>query len=320
MSLPAPTAASPVVVTGASSGIGAEIARGLGRRGYSLLLVARRGDRLAQLADQLAREYSVQAEVLPLDLGESGARARLTERIAQQTPAGLVNSAGFGTNGLFQSLDPQRETEQVTVNALALMELTRAVLPGMIARGSGAILNIGSIAGFQPLPDAAVYSATKAFVQTFSEAVHEGLHGTGVSCTALCPGPVPTEWWEVAGADQSGVGFAATSADVVAEAAITAMLDGRRLVVPGMAAKLAGLGGRFTPRRILLPALRRAAGNRRFSLRRRSPVAPNPVSTPPCRTTPDSRRCPDAPPRRPVCGWSTRSGRAASPSARWRTV
>jgi short-subunit dehydrogenase len=263
MSLPAPTATSPVVVTGASSGIGAEIARGLGRRGYSLLLVARRGDRLAQLADQLAREYSVQAEVLPLDLGESGARARLTERIAQQTPAGLVNSAGFGTNGLFQSLDPQRETEQVTVNALALMELTRAALPGMIARGSGAILNIGSIAGFQPLPDAAVYSATKAFVQTFSEAVHEGLHGTGVSCTALCPGPVPTEWWEVAGADQSGVGFAATSADVVAQAAITAMLEGRRLVVPGTAAKLAGLGGRFTPRRILLPALRRAAGRKR---------------------------------------------------------
>ena len=263
MSLPAPTAASPVVVTGASSGIGAEIARGLGRRGYSLLLVARRVDRLAQLADQLAREYSVQAEVLPLDLGESGARARLTERIAQQTPAGLVNSAGFGTNGLFQSLDPQRETEQVTVNALALMELTRAALPGMIARGSGAILNIGSIAGFQPLPDAAVYSATKAFVQTFSESVHEGLHGTGVSCTALCPGPVPTEWWEVAGADHSGVGFAATSADVVAQAAITAMLEGRRLVVPGTAAKLAGLGGRFTPRRILLPALRRAAGRQR---------------------------------------------------------
>ena len=263
MSLPAPTAASPVVVTGASSGIGAEIARGLGRRGYSLLLVARRADRLAELADQLAREHSVQAEVLPLDLGESGSRARLTERIAQQTPAGLVNSAGFGTNGLFQSLDPQRETEQVTVNALALMELTRAALPGMIARGSGAILNIGSIAGFQPLPDAAVYSATKAFVQTFSEAVHEGLHGTGVSCTALCPGPVPTDWWEVAGADQSGVGFAATSADVVAQAAITAMLEGRRLVVPGMAAKLAGLGGRFTPRRILLPALRRAAGRQR---------------------------------------------------------
>ena len=260
---PTTVLAAPVVVTGASSGIGAEIARGLGRRGYSLVLVARRADRLGELAAELSRDHSVQAEALPLDLGEGSARAHLVERIAQQTPAGLVNGAGFGTNGLFQSLDLQRETEQVTVNALALMELTHAALPGMIARGSGAVLNIGSIAGFQPLPDAAVYSATKAFVQTFSEAVHEGLHGTGVSCTVLCPGPVPTEWWEVAGADQSGVGFAATSADTVAEAAITAMLEGRRVMVPGAAAKLIGLSGRFTPRRILLPALRRAAGRQR---------------------------------------------------------
>jgi short-subunit dehydrogenase len=263
MSLSAPDAAIPVLVTGASSGIGAEIARGLGRRGYPLVLVARRVERLRELAGELAREHAVRAEVLPLDLGQSADRAALVERIAQQTPAGLVNNAGFGTNGLFQSLDLRRETEQVDVNALAVMELTRAVLPGMIARGSGAVLNMGSIAGFQPLPDSAVYSATKAFVQTFSEAVHEGLHGTGVSCTVLCPGPVPTEWWEIAGADQSRVGFAATSAEVVAEAAINAMLEGRRLVVPGMAAKLAGLGGRFTPRRILLPALRRAAGRQR---------------------------------------------------------
>ena len=263
MSLPAPNAASPVVVTGASSGIGAEIARGLGRRGYPLILVARRADRLAELAGQLAREHSAHAEVLPLDLAESAARATLLERIARHTPAGLVNSAGFGTNGLFQSLDLHRETEQVAVNAVALMELTHAALPGMIARGSGAVLNVGSIAGFQPLPDAAVYSATKAFVQTFSEAVHEGLHGTGVSCTVLCPGPVPTEWWEVAGADQSRVGFAATPAAAVAEAAITAMLDGTRLVVPGMAAKAMSLGGRLTPRRMLLPLLRRAADRQR---------------------------------------------------------
>jgi len=261
MSLPAPGTA-PVVVTGASSGIGAEIARGLGRRGYPLVLVARRADRLTELADQLAGEHSVRAEAMPLDLAESADRARLADRIARLTPAGLVNSAGFGTNGPFQSLEPRREAEQVTVNALAVMELTRAALPGMVARGSGAVLNIGSIAGFQPLPDAAVYSATKAFVQTFSEAVHEGLHGTGVSCTALCPGPVPTEWWDVAGADRAGVGFAVTAADAVAEAAITAMIEGRRLVVPGIAAKLMSWGGRLTPHRILLPALRRGASRR----------------------------------------------------------
>ena len=265
MSLPAPNAAATVVVTGASSGIGAEIARGLGRRGYPLVLVARRADRLGELAAELARDHAVRTEVLPLDLGEGSARAGLVERIAQQTPVGLVNCAGFGTNGLFQSLELRRETEQVTVNALALMELTHAALPGMIARGSGAVLNVGSIAGFQPLPDAAVYSATKAFVQTFSEAVHEGLHGTGVSCTVLCPGPVPTEWWEVAGAavtPQSGLGPVAISAAAVAEAAIAGMLDGKRLVVPGLGAKLMGAGGRLTPRALLLPALRRAAGRR----------------------------------------------------------
>lgn len=259
MSLPEAGAGHTVVVTGASSGIGAEIARGLGRRGYQLVLVARRADRLTDLAAELAAP----AEVLPLDLADADARAQLVRRIGELAPAGLVNSAGFGTNGLFQALPPARESEQVTLNALALMELTHAALPGMVARGSGAVLNVGSIAGFQPLPDAAVYSATKAFVQTFSEAVHEGLHGTGVSCTVLCPGPVPTEWWDIAGADRSAVGFAATPAAAVAEAGIAGMLAGKRLVVPGVAPKLMGVGGRLTPRRLLLPALRRAAEKQR---------------------------------------------------------
>lgn len=266
MSLPPPTVASTVIVTGASSGIGAEIARGVSRLGYHPVLVARRADRLDDLADELAREHSVPAEVMALDLGDDRARVELIQRITADPPAGLVNSAGFGTNGLFQELDAGRESEQVRVNALALMELTRAALPGMIARASGAVLNIGSVAGFQPLPDAAVYSATKAFVQTFSEAVHEGLHGTGVSCTALCPGPVPTEWWEIAGAavtPQSGLGPVAVSARDVADAAIAGMLAGKRMVVPGLGPKLMGLGGRFAPRSILLPALRRSAGRQR---------------------------------------------------------
>lgn len=265
MSLPKPAVERSVVITGASSGIGAEIARGLSSLGYHPVLVARRADRLRELADELSRDHSVVAEVLPLDLADGSARAELIGRIAGRSPAGLVNSAGFGTNGLFQTLDLGRESEQVTVNALALMELTHAALPGMIARGSGAVLNIGSVAGYQPLPDAAVYSATKAFVQTFSEAVHEGLHGTGVSCTTLCPGPVPTEWWEVSGAavtPQSGLGPVATSARDVADAAIAGMLVGRRLVVPGLGPKLMAVGGRFAPRALLLPALRRAATRR----------------------------------------------------------
>ncbi len=266
MSLPTAAADTTVVVTGASSGIGAEIARGLAGLGYGLVLVARRADRLTELADELTRQHSVGVEVMSLDLGDDADRVRLVGHITAQRPAGLVNSAGFGTDGLFQNLPLQRETEQVTVNALALMELTHAALPAMTAAGAGAVLNVGSIAGFQPLPGAAVYSATKAFVQTFSEAVHEGLRGTGVSCTTLCPGPVPTEWWEVAGAamtPESGLGAFTTSAREVADAAIAGMLEGKRLVVPGLGAKLMGAGGRLTPRGILLPALRRAATRRR---------------------------------------------------------
>ena len=262
MSLPQPNADATVVITGASSGIGHEIARGLGRRGYPLALVARRRDRLGELADELRRQHSVSVDVMQLDLIDNAARGELIERLDAGPIAGLVNSAGFGTNGPFQSLPLGRERDEVIVNVLALMELTHAVLPGMIERRTGAVLNIGSIAGLQPLPGAAVYSATKAFVQTFSEAVHEGLHATGVSCTVLCPGPVPTEWWEVAGERPPG-GVAQLSAHDVAEAGISGMLKGKRLIVPGLVPKLTGLGGKLAPRSVLLPALRIAASRRR---------------------------------------------------------
>lgn len=261
MSLPSPSAGSTVVITGASSGIGQEIARGLARRGYSLTLMARRRDRLDALADELCTGRSISVDVMAVDLNDAVDRARATDLLRGGRVAGLVNSAGFGTNGLFHTMPLERERDQIVLNVLALTELTHAALPPMVDRGSGAVLNIGSIAGFQPLPGAAVYSATKAYVQTFSEAVHEGLHGTGVSCTALCPGPVPTEWWEVAG-EQAPGGSVQVSAENVADAGIEAMIGGKRLVVPGLVPKLTGLGGRFTPRALLLPALRRAAARR----------------------------------------------------------
>ena len=262
MSLPSPTDGTTVVITGASSGIGEHIARGLAERGYSLTLIARRRDRLDALSDELRTARSISVDVVPLDLNDAAARARAVEQLRATPVAGLVNSAGFGTNGLFQDLPADRERDQVVLNVLALTELTHAVLPQMIERGAGAVLNIGSIAGFQPLPGAAVYSATKAYVQTFSEAVHEGLHGTGVSCTALCPGPVPTEWWDIAGERPPG-GSIQVSVHDVAEAGIEAMREGKRLVVPGLLPRLTGLGGRLTPRGLLLPALRRAATRRR---------------------------------------------------------
>lgn len=256
MSLPKPDDHATVVITGASSGIGTELARGLARRGYPLLLVARRRERLDELADEVKEQHSVAVEILPLDLGDSAARTQLADRIRNDAIAGLCNSAGFGTSGPFHTLPIERETEQVTLNALALMELTHAALPGMIDRGAGAVLNIASIAAFQPLPGMAVYSATKAFVQTFSEAVHEGLHGTGVSCTVLCPGPVPTEWAEIADAQHVNIGVAQVSPRDVAAAAIAGMLGGKRSVVPGVVPKVASMGGRFVPRSVLLPALR----------------------------------------------------------------
>jgi uncharacterized protein len=260
MSLPKPNNQATVVVTGASSGIGTELSRGLARRGYPLVLVARRRERLDELAGELGNQYSVAIEVTPLDLGDSEGRTKLVDRLRNEPIAGLCNSAGFGTSGVFHTLPPERESEQVTLNALALMELTHAALPGMVERGAGAVLNIASIAGFQPMPYMAVYSATKAFVQTFSEAVHEELHGTGVSVTVLCPGPVPTEWAEIANAERFSVPLAQVSPHDVAEAAIGGMLAGKRSVVPGIVPKVVSTGGRFAPRSLLLPGIR--IGNR----------------------------------------------------------
>jgi len=262
MSLPKPSTDTTVVVTGASSGIGTEIARGLARRGYPLLLVARRRERLDELAGELRTNHSAAVDVMPLDLADSAQRAELADRLTASPAAGLCNSAGFGTSGQFHTLPIERETEEVTLNALALMELTHAALPGMVDRHAGAVLNIASIAGFQPIPGMAVYSATKAFVQTFSEAVHEELHGTGVSCTALCPGPVPTEWADIADAQQWSIGLAQVSPADVARAAIAGMLEGRRSVVPGFVPKVVSMGGRFAPRSVLLPALRIGTGLR----------------------------------------------------------
>ncbi|HZC51018.1 MAG TPA: SDR family oxidoreductase [Mycobacterium sp.] len=260
MSLPKPDTDTTVVITGASSGIGAELARGLARRGFPLLLVARRRERLDELANEVGAEYSVAVEVMPLDLSDGKARVKLANRLRSEPIAGLCNSAGFGTSGVFYTLPLERESEEVTLNALALMELTHAVVPGMVERGAGAVLNIASIAGFQPMPYMAVYSATKAFVQTFSEAIHEELHGSGVSVTVLCPGPVPTEWAEIANAERFSLSIAQVSPPDVAEAAIGGMLAGRRSVVPGVVPKVVSTSGRFAPRSLLLPAIR--IGNR----------------------------------------------------------
>ena len=260
MSLPKPNTQTTVVITGASSGIGSELARGSARRGFPLLLVARRRERLDELANEVGQEYSVGVEVMPLDLNNTTARRKLADRLRNEPIAGLCNSAGFGTSGVFHELPVERESEEVTLNALVLMELTHAALAGMVERGAGAVMNIASIAGFQPIPYMAVYSATKAFVQTFSEAIHEELHGTGVSVTVRVRARCRPEWAEIANAERFSIPVAQVSPPDVAEAAIGGMLNGKRSVVPGIVPKVVSTGGRYVPRTLLLPGIR--IGNR----------------------------------------------------------
>jgi short-subunit dehydrogenase len=265
MSLPDPDPGSAVLVTGASSGIGEELARQLGAIGHDLVLVARREERLEALAGELAERHGIHARALAADLSDGAERRRVVSvvREAGDVVTGLCNNAGFGSYGRVTELDPAREAEMVQLNAAAVHELTLAFLGPMVQRGAGAILNVASIAAFQPVPNMATYAATKAFVQSFSEALHAELAGSGVSCTVLCPGPVPTEFGDVAGVDGDAdrvPPFIEGDAEDVAAAAIRGMVRGRRSVVPGTATKALATGGRYVPRSILLAAARRATG------------------------------------------------------------
>lgn len=260
MSLPDPAANATVVVTGASSGIGADIARELAARGHATTLVARRRDRLDELASELRSEHGTAVEVLPADLAQPAGREEVvgTLRRSGRTLAGLVNNAGYGSVGRLWELEEADEVDQVALNVVALHELTVALLPSMVQRGSGAVLNVGSIAGSQPIPGQATYSATKAFVNSFSEALHAELRGTGVSCTVLTPGPVETEFAERAGIGElngKGPGFVWVDCREVARQAVDGMRAGKRVVVPGLVVKALSAGGRFSPRTVLLPAV-----------------------------------------------------------------
>lgn len=231
-----------------------------------MTLVARRRERLDDLAAEISREHDGEATVDVCDLGDSEERSALIARLRRRKRRVtlLVNNAGFGTFGKLWELPDDREREEVRLNVEALHDLTLAFLPEMVERGSGAILNVGSTAGFQPLPGNTTYAATKAFVNSFSEALHSELAGSGVSCTVLCPGPVATEFADTAGVghvESASPGPLFASAEDVARAAVDGMDKGKRVVMPRLADALQGTLGRFTPRTVLLPVVRRF-GNR----------------------------------------------------------
>ena len=265
MALPAPAPENTVVVTGASAGIGSDLARELARRDYNVVLVARRVVRLRRLAGELRRAHGVHAAVEPCDLVDAEERRGLVGRLGagERTVVGLCNNAGFGTVTTLMNADLEREQDVVRLNVEAVHHLTGAFLPAMVERGAGAILNVASTAAFQPLPGFATYAANKAFVQSFSEAVHAELGGTGVSVTSLCPGFTHTEFGENAHAGDEEAAlpeFLFTEAADVARAGIEAMIAGRRSAIPGQLNRATMIGGRLAPRSLLLPLVRRYTG------------------------------------------------------------
>ena len=233
------------LITGASSGLGAEFARQCAKRGDELVLVARRRDRLEALASEIGR-----AHVIAADLGTPGATARLIDEVEAggfrvQT---LINNAGFGLAGQFADLSLGRQRQMIDLNIGALVELTHLVLPGMRERGQGGILNVASTAAFQPGPGLGIYFATKAFVLSFTEALHQELKRSGIKVSALCPGPTRTEFGEVAGVTSARFDrFAADSPSVVA-AGLRGLDRNKAVVIPGLTNKITAQSGRFIPR------------------------------------------------------------------------
>lgn len=250
-----PTAHPTALITGASSGIGAAMAEVFAQHGYDLVLVARDERRLGDLATKLRAEHQATLHIIAKDLALEAAAAQVHDEILSRSVEidVLVNNAGMIVYGEFSTTDLAQELQMIRVNLMALTQLTKLFLPHMIRRGKGRILNLGSTGSFAPSPLNAVYSATKAYVLSFSEAIAEELDGTGITVTALCPGPTRSELQRRAGMEdvrllQRGV----MDAMAVAAAGYRAMMAGRRVEVPGMFNRLQTTFARFLPRKAVV--------------------------------------------------------------------
>jgi uncharacterized protein len=258
---------SSVLITGASAGIGREFARQLAGHAGSFVLVARRRARLEELRDELTQlDPNLNVHIRITDLSDDRAVIDLFDWLESQELSIdlLVNNAGLGDVGSFATIELQRVKEMLAVNVMALTQLTRLLLPGMIARKRGAILNVSSSAGFLPIAGFAVYAATKAYVTSFSEAIRAELHGTGVTVTSLCPGPVHTEFTDVAhrsstAREKWSPEFTQVSVEEVVRTALDAVERDKALVIPGLLMKLGMLFVRLTPMPLLRVASRFSA-------------------------------------------------------------
>ena len=240
------------LITGASSGIGRALAERCARHGHDVVLVARDAERLEAVAADLRARFGREARALPVDLSEPNAAARICESVDQLAIEVLVNNAGFGTHGPFLEQDVQTELSMINVNVGAVVGLTRRLLPAMVDRGRGQVLNIASTAGFQAGPLMATYYATKAFVISFSEAVAHELDGSGVTITCHCPGATATEFGDRSGNGRSRLFHSnqVATAEAVADHAFEAMLNGERLAVHGLLNKIGVFATRFGSRRL----------------------------------------------------------------------
>lgn len=254
------------VITGASAGIGVALARVFARHGHELVLIARREDRLRELADEIALSGAQRPIVMAIDLAKPGAARDIADRLAAENvePQFVVNNAGFGLVGLASARDRGEQLQMIDLNVRALTELSLAFVDSL-ARHRGGLLNVGSMAGFLPGPGMAVYYATKAYVLSFTEALHSELKPRGIRVAVLCPGPVPTEFAERAGVSGGKLApsILTQSAEDVAEAGYRGLMDGHRTIVPGLLNRLITVLIRLIPRRIVLAVVDSRQSRRR---------------------------------------------------------